>query len=44
MNSDSGNAERCPFSNYRSRLMLEYLQLWGCRKKNMGVEEEEAIV
>jgi len=22
--------------------MLEYLKLWGCRKKNMGVQEEEA--
>ena len=22
--------------------MLEYLKLWGCKKKKMGVQEEEA--
>jgi len=22
--------------------MLEFLKLWGCRKKNVGVQEEEA--
>jgi len=40
MNSDKGSPAWCPFSNYRSRLILEYLKLWGaggktwrCRKK-----------
>jgi len=43
MNSDIGSPARCPFSNYRSRLILEYLKLWGCRKKNPVVQEEEAF-
>jgi len=42
MNSDKGSPTWCPVSNYRSRLILEYLKLWGCRKKNVGVQEEEA--
>jgi len=42
MISDCGNAEWCPFQNFRSRVMLEFLKLWGCRKKNVGEKEEEA--
>jgi len=36
MNNDSGNAARCLFSNNRSRLMLEYLKLWGAGRKTWG--------
>jgi len=43
MNNDNGSPTRCPFSNYRSRLILGYLKLWGCRKKNVRVQEEEAL-
>jgi len=30
-----------PFSNFRSRVMLEFLKLWGCRKKNMGCRKKK---
>jgi len=33
---------RCPFPNKSSSPVLEFLKLWGCRKKNVGVQEEEA--
>jgi len=41
IHSDNGSPTRCPFSNYRSRSILEYLKLWW-RKKNLGVQEKEA--
>jgi len=44
MNSDNESATWCPFSNCKSRLILGYLKFWGCRKKNVGVKEEEALL
>jgi len=40
MNCYNESPAECPFSNYRSKLLLEYLKYWGCRKKNVGNEEE----
>jgi len=42
MNNNNGSPTRCLFSNYRSILILGYLKFWGYRKKNVGVQEEEA--
>jgi len=36
MNSNKGSPAWCPFSNYRSKLILEYFKLWGARRKTWG--------
>jgi len=36
MHSDNGSSAQCPFSNYRSMLILEYLKLWGAGRKTWG--------
>jgi len=39
MNSDKESPGRCPFSNYRSRLILGYLKLWGGGRRSQGKTE-----
>jgi len=42
MNSAKQTPPRCPFSNKRPRPVSRFIKLWGCRKKNVRMQEEEA--
>jgi len=43
MDSVKQTAPWCPFSNKRPRLVLKIIKLWGCRKKKVRMQEEEAV-